>query len=51
VLGRAKDTINVAGVKWSCADIENAIEEGGIPGLAASWTVAFPTRPPKAPTE
>ncbi|KAH8746947.1 NRPS-like enzyme [Diaporthe sp. PMI_573] len=51
MLGRAKDTINVAGVKWSCADIENAIEEEGIPGLAASWTVAFPARPPKAPTE
>lgn len=51
VLGRAKDTINIAGVKWSCADIENAIDEEGIPGLVGSYTVAFPTRPPKAPTE
>lgn len=51
MLGRAKDTINIAGVKWSCTDIENTIEEEDIPGLAASYTVAFPTRPPKAPTE
>lgn len=51
MLGRAKDTINIAGIKWSCADIENAIEEEGIPGLVANYTVAFPARPPKAPTE
>lgn len=51
MVGRAKDTINIAGVKWSCGDIENAIEGEGIPGLVASYTVAFPTRPPKAPTE
>lgn len=51
MLGRARDTINIAGVKWSCADIENAIEEEGIPGMAAGYTVVFPTRPPKAPTE
>lgn len=49
--GRTKDTIIVNGVKWSSTEIETAIEEEGIPGVAPSFTVAFPFRAAGSPTE
>ncbi|KAI6784037.1 uncharacterized protein J7T54_004583 [Emericellopsis cladophorae] len=49
--GRTKDTIIVNGAKWSCAQIETAIEEEGIPGRVPTYTVAFPTRKTGSPTE
>lgn len=51
LVGRTKDTIIVNGVKWSATELEVAIEEERISGVAPSYTVVFPTRAANSPTE
>lgn len=51
LVGRTKDLIVINGIKWSSTDIETAIEEGGIPGLVPTFTVAFAHRAADSPTE
>ena len=49
--GRSKDAIIANGVKFSSHEIETAIEEERIAGVAASFTVVFPFRPQGSETE
>lgn len=51
LVGRARDSIIVNGVKWSAAALEAALEDERIPGLTPSFTVCLPTRAPGSPTE
>lgn len=44
LVGRSKETINVNGVKYSPLDIETAIEEAEIEGIAKSYVIVFPYR-------
>ncbi|KAL4918429.1 hypothetical protein BDW62DRAFT_217613 [Aspergillus aurantiobrunneus] len=49
--GRAKETIIINGVKYSPHEIETAVEEHNIKGLARSFTCCFSSLPPDAETE
>ena len=49
--GRSKDTIITNGVKFSAHEIETAIDEENIAGVAPSFTVIFPFRPGHSDTE
>ncbi|KAI1212600.1 acetyl-CoA synthetase-like protein [Annulohypoxylon truncatum] len=51
IVGRVKDTINMNGVKYFCSEVETAIEQIKLPGVAPSCTVVFPHRPQGASTE
>ncbi|KAF2103337.1 acetyl-CoA synthetase-like protein [Rhizodiscina lignyota] len=49
--GRAKDVVNINGVKHALDDLRSALEEAKIPGVAPSYTVVFAYRPKDAETE
>ena len=49
--GRTKEVLNVNGVKYSPLELEAAIEDAGIAGIASSHTLAFAYRPQSSPTE
>ncbi|PWY67953.1 acetyl-CoA synthetase-like protein [Aspergillus heteromorphus CBS 117.55] len=51
LMGRAKDTIIVNGVKYDPHTIEIALDEARIPGLAASFNCCFSSLPPGGETE
>ncbi|KAI1445620.1 acetyl-CoA synthetase-like protein [Annulohypoxylon stygium] len=51
IVGRVKDTININGVKYFCSEVETAIEQIKLPGVAPSFTIVFPHRPQGANTE
>ncbi|KAF7506907.1 hypothetical protein GJ744_011148 [Endocarpon pusillum] len=51
LVGRSTDTIITNGVKFSSTEIQTAIEEEKISGVAASFTVVFPYRAPQSHTE
>lgn len=51
LVGRDKETVIVNGVKYSPAELESAIEETQIPGVAPSYTVVFAYRAPGSHTE
>ncbi|KAI0138095.1 acetyl-CoA synthetase-like protein [Hypoxylon sp. NC0597] len=51
IVGRVKDTININGVKYFCSEVESAIEQARLPGVAPSFVVVFPHRPQGASTE
>ena len=49
ITGRAKDDININGVKYFSHDIEGVVEQ--LPGVAVSFTAACPIRCPGADSE
>jgi acyl-CoA synthetase (AMP-forming)/AMP-acid ligase II/thioesterase domain-containing protein len=49
--GRSKETIIVNGVKYFPYELEAAIEDAEIPGLASYFTAVFPHRPKGSDTE
>ncbi|KAK7513043.1 luciferin 4-monooxygenase [Phyllosticta citriasiana] len=49
--GRAKDSVNVNGVKYFTQDLETDLDDGRIPGLTPSFTAVFPHRPKGYDTE
>ena len=49
--GRVKESIIINGVKHFPHEIEGAIEDAAIKGIAPSYTAVFPHRPPRSPTE
>jgi acyl-CoA synthetase (AMP-forming)/AMP-acid ligase II/thioesterase domain-containing protein len=51
IVGRAKDTMTINGVNYLPHEIEFAIEEAGIPGIAPSFTACFAHRWRGASTE
>lgn len=51
LVGRAKESIIVNGVKYFPHELETALEEAFIGGLTPSYTVVFPHRPRGAETE
>lgn len=51
LVGRDKETVIVNGVKYSPTELESAIEETQIPGVAPSYTVVFAYRAPDSHTE
>lgn len=51
IVGRTKDTMKINGVNYTSQEIEFAIEDAGISGVAPSFTVCFAYRLPGASTE
>ena len=51
LVGRAKESIIVNGVKYFPHELETALEDAFIGGLTPSYTVVFPHRPKGAETE
>ncbi|PKY00339.1 acetyl-CoA synthetase-like protein [Aspergillus campestris IBT 28561] len=51
LMGRAKETMIVNGMKYNPSEIESAIDEAQIPGLASSFTCCFSSFPPGGETE
>ncbi|KAI9676977.1 MAG: putative NRPS-like protein biosynthetic cluster [Caeruleum heppii] len=51
LVGRAKESIIINGVKYFPHELETAIEEALIPGLTPSYTAVFPHRPAGSQTE
>ncbi|KAL6713904.1 hypothetical protein ACLMJK_008398 [Lecanora helva] len=49
--GRSKDTIITNGVKFSSHELETAIDNENIAGIASSFTIVFPHRPVNSETE
>jgi acyl-CoA synthetase (AMP-forming)/AMP-acid ligase II/thioesterase domain-containing protein len=49
--GRAKDTVNINGLKYPIQELETAIEEAGIEGMTPSYTAIFPYRAKDSSTE
>ncbi len=49
--GRAKESIIINGVKHFPHEIESAIEDAAIDGIAPAYTAIFPHRPQGSPTE
>ena len=49
--GRAKDTVNINGLKYPIQELETAIEEAGIEGVTPSYTAIFPHRAKGSSTE
>ncbi|EDU39705.1 luciferin 4-monooxygenase [Pyrenophora tritici-repentis Pt-1C-BFP] len=49
--GRAKDTVNINGLKYPIQELETAIEEADIKGLTPSYTAIFPHRVKGSSTE
>ena len=49
--GRAKESININGVKHFPHEIEGALEDAAIDGVAPAYTAVFPHRPQGSPTE
>lgn len=51
LVGRAKDLVNINGVKYLSHELETAIDQAKIPGVALSHVLCFAYRPPGASTE
>ncbi|CAL5868905.1 uncharacterized protein PFLUO_LOCUS3132 [Penicillium psychrofluorescens] len=51
LVGRGKESININGLKYYPHEIEGAIEDARIPGMAMSYTAIFPYRVPGAASE
>ncbi|KAK8227240.1 luciferin 4-monooxygenase [Phyllosticta capitalensis] len=49
--GRAKDSVNVNGVKYFTQDLETDLDDGRIRGLTPGFTAVFPHRPKGHDTE
>ncbi|RMZ69913.1 Polyketide synthase [Pyrenophora seminiperda CCB06] len=49
--GRAKDTVNINGLKYPIQELETAIEEANIEGVTPSYTAIFPHRAKGSSTE
>lgn len=49
--GRSKESIIINGVKYFPHELESAIENANVPGLAPSYTAVFPHRPKGHQTE
>ncbi|KAH7394853.1 putative polyketide synthase PksJ [Phaeosphaeria sp. MPI-PUGE-AT-0046c] len=51
LVGRSKDLVNINGVKYLSHELETAIDQAKIPGVALSHVLCFAYRPPGASTE